>query len=143
MFYIFSFYYRKIYKHFTNAIYYYITKGVREFAYIMSILHTLFGGNTFEQIDVHELQNILTTRKEEFQYIDVRTPSEYSSHRIKNFKNIPLDTLPTKLSTFHKSKATIVICQSGMRSSRACSLLAANGIQVINVKGGMNAWQQL
>ncbi|MCX8046573.1 MAG: rhodanese-like domain-containing protein, partial [Anoxybacillus gonensis] len=38
-------------------------------------------------------------------------------------------------------KETIVICQSGMRSNQAAKILVKNGFKrVVNVRGGMNAW---
>ena len=33
-----------------------------------------------------------------------------------------------------------VICQGGVRSASACQFLSAQGLTVINVEGGMNAW---
>ena len=34
-----------------------------------------------------------------------------------------------------------VICKSGMRSARACQFLAEQGYEVINVLGGMDAFE--
>ena len=36
-----------------------------------------------------------------------------------------------------------VICKSGMRSARACQFLAEQGYEVINVQGGMTAFENL
>ena len=36
-----------------------------------------------------------------------------------------------------------VICKSGMRSARACQFLAEQGYDVINVQGGMTAFENL
>ena len=36
-----------------------------------------------------------------------------------------------------------VICKSGMRSARACQFLAEQGYDVINVQGGMMAFEEL
>ncbi len=35
-----------------------------------------------------------------------------------------------------------VVCRSGNRSGRATSILLKNGINAINVEGGMKAWNQ-
>ena len=87
-----------------------------------------------------ELKGMLKDKTKQF--IDVRTPAEYKGRHIKEFKNIPLNTLNTQLGSLDKSKETIVICQSGMRSSKAASMLKKAGFdQVVNVKGGMSAWQ--
>lgn len=75
------------------------------------------------------------------QLIDVRTPGEFKGRNIRQFKNIPLNTLPNQLSKLDKNKETIVICQSGMRSSKACQILKQNGFtNVTNVRGGMSQW---
>jgi rhodanese-related sulfurtransferase len=75
------------------------------------------------------------------QFVDVRTPAEYKARHIKEFKNIPLNTLPSKTESLDKSKETVVICQSGMRSAQAARVLKKNGFEnVVNVRGGMGAY---
>ncbi|EKA06088.1 rhodanese-like sulfurtransferase [Streptococcus sp. GMD6S] len=36
-----------------------------------------------------------------------------------------------------------VICKSGIRSARACQFLVEQGYEVINVQGGMTAFENL
>lgn len=75
------------------------------------------------------------------QCIDVRTPGEYKANHRKPFSNIPLSNLSANLNGLDKEKEVVVICQSGMRSARACRLLKKQGFQKLyNVKGGMGAW---
>jgi len=91
-------------------------------------------------ITTADLKGILKDKSKQF--IDVRTPGEYKGRHISQFKNIPLNTLKTKLDGLDKTKETFVICQSGMRSSQAASILKKNGFtSVTNVKGGMSSWQ--
>lgn len=81
-------------------------------------------------------------KKKGKQFIDVRTPAEYSANRIKEFKNIPLNELPARMNELDADKETYVICQSGMRSSKAAALLKKKGFdQVINVRGGMGSYR--
>lgn len=76
------------------------------------------------------------------QFVDVRTPGEYKDRHISQFQNIPLDQLPTKIGKLDPEIETVVICQSGMRSSRAAGVLKKAGFKnVINVRGGMSQWQ--
>lgn len=76
------------------------------------------------------------------QLIDVRTEGEYKQRHIKEFKNMPLNLLPGELSKLDKTKETIVICQSGMRSMQAAKVLKRAGFtNIINVSGGMSAWR--
>lgn len=75
------------------------------------------------------------------QFIDVRTPGEYQVNHRKPFRNIPLSNLASKIDTLDKEKEVCVICQSGMRSSKAAKMLKKHGFEKIsNVKGGMSAW---
>jgi rhodanese-related sulfurtransferase len=75
------------------------------------------------------------------QYIDVRTPGEFKINNIQGFKNMPLHQLANKANELSKEKEVIIICQSGMRSNKACKLLKKQGFkQITNVKSGMNAW---
>lgn len=81
-------------------------------------------------------------KKKDKQFIDVRMPAELKANRIKEFKNIPLNELPGRLGELDASKETYVICQSGMRSSKAASILNKNGFDnVINVRGGMGSYR--
>ncbi|MDN7242281.1 rhodanese-like domain-containing protein [Planococcus sp. N028] len=76
------------------------------------------------------------------QYIDVRTPGEFKGNHIKGFKNIPLNDLPKRMQELAKDQEVLVICQSGMRSSKASQLLKKNGFgQVTNIRGGMSSYR--
>lgn len=87
-----------------------------------------------------ELKDVLQDKKTQF--IDVRTPAEYQGRHIKEFQNIPLNLLNSKLSALDKDREVVVICQSGMRSSKAAGQLKKAGFtSVTNVRGGMGAWQ--
>lgn len=91
-------------------------------------------------ISTENLKGMLKDKKKQF--IDVRTPAEYKGRHIKEFKNIPLNTLKSHIANLDRSKEVVVICQSGMRSSQAAKLLKKSGFtNVLNVSGGMNAWR--
>ncbi|MDQ0230720.1 rhodanese-like domain-containing protein [Metabacillus malikii] len=92
-----------------------------------------------KQITTAGLKNELQDKNK--QYIDVRTPAEYKANNIRGFKNIPLHQLAAKTNQLSKEKEVVVVCQCGMRSSKASKLLKKQGFKhVTNVKGGMNAW---
>lgn len=75
------------------------------------------------------------------QFIDVRTPNEYTANHRKPFKNIPLANMKTRSSELDKEQEVVVICQSGMRSMQAAKLLKKQGFEkVTNVRGGMGSW---
>lgn len=91
------------------------------------------------QISTEELKRELKQGGKQF--IDVRTPQEFKAGSIKGFKNIPLNELDKRSKELSKDQETIIICQSGMRSSKAARVLLKQGYSLImNVKGGMSAW---
>ncbi|RUL48614.1 rhodanese-like domain-containing protein [Lysinibacillus antri] len=88
-------------------------------------------------ITTETLKGILNDKDKVF--VDVRTPGEYKSRNIHQFKNMPLGS---DLSKLPKDKEIVVICQSGMRSAQACKQLKKLGYEnITNVRGGMSAWR--
>lgn len=76
------------------------------------------------------------------QFVDVRTPEEYSNGHAARAINIPLDTLTAKLDTLEKNEPVYLICQTGNRSKKAAVMLKDAGFNnVLNVTGGTTAWQ--
>ena len=65
--------------------------------------------------------------------IDVRTPGEFQGGHIKGSKNIPLNTVASKINEIKNlNKPIIACCASGMRSAQATSILKSNGIEAMN-----------
>ena len=76
--------------------------------------------------------------------IDVRTVGEFNNGHIEGSKNIPLNTISSKIDAIKKlQKPIIVCCQSGMRSAQANSILNNNGIECINGGGWMGLKRKL
>jgi rhodanese-related sulfurtransferase len=76
--------------------------------------------------------------------LDVRNPDEFASGHLPGAKNIPIDELANRLSEIEKSKAQIVItvCQSGVRSGTAVSILNKAGFeQAFSLDGGVAEWK--
>tara|TARA_R110001592_G_C13184603_1_gene751448 strand:+ start:6675 stop:6974 length:300 start_codon:yes stop_codon:yes gene_type:complete len=91
----------------------------------MSFLRKIFGLGP--KVDCHEL---ITNGAV---LIDVRTPAEFSAGNAKGSKNIPLDTIESKVKKIEELKKPIVlICRSGMRSGQATAILKRNGIEAYN-----------
>ncbi|WP_282137709.1 rhodanese-like domain-containing protein [Rossellomorea aquimaris] len=111
---------------------------------ILAILIFLFlmikkPGKNIKQIFTTELKPLFGDSDKQF--IDVRTTGEFKQNHIRQFKNMPLQSLQQNAHKLSKDKEIIVICQSGMRSASACNILKKQGFtSVTNVKGGMNAW---
>lgn len=69
--------------------------------------------------------------------IDVRSAEEFRSGHIPGSRNVPLH----KIERFVPKKECIVVCASGARSRQAAKQLQAKGFDVVNLRGGLNAWR--
>lgn len=78
---------------------------------------------------------------ESLRILDVREPAEWAEGHIEGAVHIPLGQLVERLDELDPSKEVYVVCRSGGRSSLACELLMEKGYNVVNVIGGMNAWE--
>lgn len=87
-------------------------------------------------ISVEMLVELL--KQDKLQLVDVRTRKEYQGGHIRQATNTPLSDLAQFRGD--KQEPLYVICQSGMRSKRACRFLANQGYQVVDVKSGMSHW---
>jgi rhodanese-related sulfurtransferase len=71
--------------------------------------------------------------------VDVRTPGEFAGGHIRNALNIPVQELAGRIDELDSSKAVVVYCRSGARSSAAASTLRAQGFEVYDL-GAMSSW---
>jgi rhodanese-related sulfurtransferase len=77
--------------------------------------------------------------------IDVREPGEFAQTHILNARNVPLGELAARLKDLErfKEKPVIVSCATGNRSGSAAAILRKHGFaNVVNLAGGVAAWQQ-
>ncbi len=77
--------------------------------------------------------------------IDVREPGEFAQSHILNARNIPLGEIEARIKELErfKDKAVIVACATGNRSGSAAATLRKQGFtSVVNLAGGLAAWQQ-
>ena len=76
-----------------------------------------------------------------WQVVDVREPWEIEIASIGDTINIPMGSIVNRLQDLDPSRATAVLCHSGVRSHRVATFLAANGfVRVANVCGGIERW---
>ena len=79
-----------------------------------------------------------------YRILDVRRPDEWVGE-LGHIPGATLATLETDFETYlqklPKDQSYAMVCRSGMRSARAAELAKAQGFRsVVNVKGGMIAW---
>lgn len=80
-------------------------------------------------------------RGDDFQLIDVREIYEHQARSIPQATLIPLGEIPRRLGEIDRTRPVVIHCKSGMRSAKACAFLRENGFsQVLNMKGGIDAW---
>jgi NADPH-dependent 2,4-dienoyl-CoA reductase/sulfur reductase-like enzyme/rhodanese-related sulfurtransferase len=92
-------------------------------------------------IQASEVREKLETSRESFQVLDVREEDEVKKKRIPGSVWIPLGELKKRIHELDKSKETVVHCESGLRSYKACLKLRHEGFEdVKNVDGGMLCW---
>jgi rhodanese-related sulfurtransferase len=92
----------------------------------------------YREASIEDLEKALPAVK----LLDVRSPGEFESGHVAGARLIPVGDLPNRLSELDawKGEEVWVICQSGGRSAKAGQLLAGEGFQVVNVRGGTGAW---
>ena len=75
--------------------------------------------------------------------VDVREPDELLGElgHIDGVEPVPLATVERAASAWDKDAEIVLVCRSGGRSGRAAAALAAMGFRrVMNMTGGMLAW---
>jgi rhodanese-related sulfurtransferase len=75
--------------------------------------------------------------------VDVREPHEFAGGHAPAAILIPLGDLPHRLDELPDTDdaPVAITCRSGNRSSRAVAWLTQQGFDVVNMDGGMMAWQ--
>ena len=82
-------------------------------------------------------------QNEKLSLVDVREVEEFETLHLEGAQNLPLSQLADTYEQLDKDQLYYVICKSGMRSARACQFLAEQGYDVINLQGGMTAFENL
>ena len=76
--------------------------------------------------------------------LDVRQDWEYDICHLQGSLLIPMAQIPTELDELDKDRETVVICHHGIRSRQIGYYLEQAGFDnVINLKGGLNAWAKI
>jgi len=110
----------------------------------MSILNFLFKNKYQDQIksvDASDFKKLLKDKKSHL--IDVRTPSEFRSNKIKGAKNINFHSrnFMDEIDKLDRNKPVMVYCKSGFRSRRSAKKLAKLGFtEIYDLKGGIMSW---
>lgn len=96
---------------------------------------------TDPSIPTTEVDAIPQTIPADLVVLDVREPHEWAAGHIDGAIHIPLGEIPARVGELDPSVRTLVVCHLGGRSARATQWLHAQGHDVVNVAGGMEAWE--
>ncbi|QZY29622.1 rhodanese-like domain-containing protein [Nocardioides coralli] len=72
--------------------------------------------------------------------IDVREREEYATAHVPGARSIPMGQVASRKTEIDRERPVYLICDSGNRSSAMVDLLAAEGYDAHNVRGGTRAW---
>lgn len=101
-------------------------------------------GCEISEIEVASARALLNAKRAIL--VDVREGDEHARERIKGSKLLPISRFDvTQVSRWVKPGQTVVMqCKSGKRAADACRIsvaLRARGIEVVSLKGGIEAWK--
>ncbi len=93
---------------------------------------------------INPTEAVQLMNREKAVVVDVCSAEEFAGGHVVGAKNIPLGDLEAKLAGAVKNKQTplIMVCASGMRSSRAVGVAKKLGYEkAFSLSGGMGAWR--
>ena len=75
--------------------------------------------------------------------LDVRSPGEFAEGHLAGAVNVPVNELEATLASLpvDRNKEIVVYCRSGLRSSRARTILLKAGYSKVEDLGGMSNWR--
>ena len=86
---------------------------------------------------------LLSRHLAEATVVDVREPDEFDGDlgHIAGASLVPLSTVPKVAASWERDREIVLVCRSGGRSGYAARQLVAMGFRrVVNLQGGMLAW---
>lgn len=76
--------------------------------------------------------------------LDVREPEEWAAGRAEGALHVPMGEVVARLAEITERAGDgrlYVVCKVGGRSAQVTAYLAQQGLDAVNVDGGMHAWQ--
>lgn len=73
--------------------------------------------------------------------VDVREPEEWDAGHIDGAVHIPMMQVPERFAELPEADRFLVVCKVGARSARVTMFLQQQGVDAVNLAGGMAAWE--
>lgn len=95
-----------------------------------------------QDLDIASFQEQFTNNPAaDYALIDVREIEEFEQGHIPGAINIPLNTVPERISEITTEKPVVLVCARGSRSAMAAEFLTGNGYRdVYNMVDGTLGW---
>jgi len=74
--------------------------------------------------------------------LDVRETDEYEAGHAPDAVFMPLGTVEQSWTSLPADRTILCICRSGVRSAHATAFLREQGLDAVNLEGGMQAWSR-
>ncbi|MCX7933760.1 MAG: FAD-dependent oxidoreductase [Planctomycetota bacterium] len=79
--------------------------------------------------------------KEDFLFLDVRTPGEFEEIKLPGSRSLPLEILRSRLEEIPRQKAIVLFCSNSLRAYEASLILRHAGFENVAVlDGGLEMW---
>ena len=93
-----------------------------------------------EQVPAIDVTDLAAELAQGAPLVDVRQPDEFEQAHIAGARLVPLGEVPDRTAELPTDETVYVVCRSGNRSGRAVEFLRHQGVDAVNVTGGMIAW---
>ncbi|MGI9155711.1 MAG: rhodanese-like domain-containing protein [Marmoricola sp.] len=93
------------------------------------------------QIPTVTLDGMPAPLPEDLVVLDVREPAEWQHGHIEGAQHIPLGDVQNRLAEVPTDRQVLVVCKAGGRSAQATGYLVQNGVDAVNLDGGMLKWE--
>lgn len=100
-------------------------------------------GPGIPSIDAAEAERRLREGPDAPLLVDVREPHEFDEVRAPGAVLMPMSTFQARAGELPADRPLMIVCHTGGRSSAVTGFLTRNGrTDVVNVTGGMDAWER-
>jgi rhodanese-related sulfurtransferase len=78
---------------------------------------------------------------DELTVIDVRETIEWQHGHLEGSQHLPMSELPQRLEEIPTDARLLVVCKVGGRSARVVQYLVQQGVDAVNLDGGLVEWE--